>query len=158
MEPASRPGHEQVIHAAANTDPPGTDWYRFSAEHAAARLGTEPASGLTESDARTRLDEYGPNEVEDRGGRCAWRVLLAQFSGVLVPNPALVGALLLSMALQLAAVYAPFLQKLFGTTALPLRDLVLAFAAAAGVLLAVEAWKWGRRHPRRQPADRADSL
>ena len=57
-------------------------------------------------------------------------------------NPALLGALALTVALQLAAVYVPFLQRVLRTTALPPRDLLAAFAAAAGVLLAVEVWKW----------------
>ena len=60
-------------------------------------------------------------------------------------NPALLGALVLTVALQLAAVYVPFLQRVLRTTALPLRDLFAAFAAAAVVLLAVEVWKWMRR-------------
>jgi Ca2+-transporting ATPase len=50
--------------------------------------------------------------------------------------------LVLSVALQLAAVYMPFLQRVLRTTALPPPDLLIAFAAAASVLLAVEAWKW----------------
>jgi Ca2+-transporting ATPase len=71
------------LRPAARDDAPATDWYRLPLDDAAARLGTEPASGLTESEARKRLDRYGPNEVTDRGGRSAWRVLLAQFTGVL---------------------------------------------------------------------------
>jgi P-type Ca2+ transporter type 2C len=67
----------------ASTDGPSTDWYRVSAEEAAARLGTEPASGLTDSEARKRLDQYGPNVVAERGGRSAGQALLAQFTGVL---------------------------------------------------------------------------
>ena len=57
-------------------------------------------------------------------------------------NPALLGALALTVALQLAAVYVPFLQRVLRTTALPARDLLVAFAAGAVVLLAVEVWKW----------------
>jgi P-type Ca2+ transporter type 2C len=57
-------------------------------------------------------------------------------------NPALLGALVLTVALQLTAVYLPFLQRILRTTALPARDLLVAFAAAAVVLLSVEAWKW----------------
>ena len=67
-----------------------------------------------------------------------WRVPL-------LSNPALLVALILTVALQLAAVYVPFLQRVLRTTALPLGDLLLAFAAAAVVLLAVEAWKWRLR-------------
>ena len=57
-------------------------------------------------------------------------------------NPPLLGALVLSVALQLAAVYVPFLQRVLGTTALPAGDLGLAFVASGVVLLAVEVWKW----------------
>jgi magnesium-transporting ATPase (P-type) len=71
----------------ARDDAAATEWYRLSVEDSAARLGTAPVSGLTESDARKRLDRYGPNEVADRGGRSAWRVLGAQFTGVLTRRP-----------------------------------------------------------------------
>jgi Ca2+-transporting ATPase len=57
-------------------------------------------------------------------------------------NPALLGALALTVALQLAAVYVPFFQRVLRTQALPARELFVAFAAAAAVLLAVEVWKW----------------
>jgi len=62
-------------------------------------------------------------------------------------NPALLGALVLTVALQLAAVYVPFLQRILRTTALPSRDLLAAFAAGAVVLVAVEVWKWMLRRP-----------
>ena len=67
----------------ASTEAASTDWYKVSAEEAATRLGTEPASGLTDSEARERLDRYGPNVVAERGGRSALQALLAQFTGVL---------------------------------------------------------------------------
>jgi P-type Ca2+ transporter type 2C len=60
-------------------------------------------------------------------------------------NPSLVAALALTVALQLAAVYVPFLRRVLRTTALPIADLFVAFAAGALVLLSVEAWKWTRR-------------
>src|SRR5215475_3391600 len=69
--------------AAAHHDAPIIDWYRISVEDAEAHFGTSVVSGLTEPEARRRLGEYGPNEVADRGRRTAWRVLLAQFTGVL---------------------------------------------------------------------------
>ena len=40
-------------------------------------------SGLTEAEARRRQSEYGPNEVADQGTPTAWRLVLAQFTGVL---------------------------------------------------------------------------
>ncbi len=69
--------------AGAQSDTPTTHWYRLSIEETAGRLQTKPASGLTESEAQKRLEQYGPNEVVDHHGRSAWSVLLAQFTGVL---------------------------------------------------------------------------
>jgi Ca2+-transporting ATPase len=60
-------------------------------------------------------------------------------------NPALLAALALCVALQLSAVYVPFLQRVLRTTALPARDLFVAFAAGGVVLLSVEVWKWALR-------------
>jgi hypothetical protein len=39
----------------------------------------------------------------------------------------------------------PALQKILGTTAMPIQDLSTAFAAGASVLLVVETWKWWLR-------------
>jgi Ca2+-transporting ATPase len=60
-------------------------------------------------------------------------------------NPAMLGAVLLTIVLQLAVVYVPFLQTIFGTTALPVSDLLIALGAAVAVLVLVELWKWRNR-------------
>jgi P-type Ca2+ transporter type 2C len=60
-------------------------------------------------------------------------------------NPAMLGAVLLTIVLQLAVVYVPVLQTIFGTTALPVSDLLIALGAALAVLLLVEVWKWRHR-------------
>jgi P-type Ca2+ transporter type 2C len=65
-------------------------------------------------------------------------------------NPAMLGAVLLTVVLQLLVVFVPPLQTIFGTTALPPQDLLLAGGAAGSVLLIVEGWKWGYR--RRTPS------
>jgi P-type Ca2+ transporter type 2C len=49
-------------------------------------------------------------------------------------NPWLRGALVLSIALQILVVYAPFLQPAFGTVSLNLRDWLVCVAAASSVL------------------------
>jgi P-type Ca2+ transporter type 2C len=84
----------------------GTDWYRMPVRNVADRLGTPLISGLTESEARKRLDQYGPNEVSDRGGRSVLRLLLAQFTGVL------------TVVLFAAAVLSLFLGDLLDATAI----------------------------------------
>ena len=52
-------------------------------------------------------------------------------------NPQLIGAVLLSLVLQLAVIYVPFMQNIFGTVALSLNDwgMILGFSAFALVCL-----------------------
>jgi Ca2+-transporting ATPase len=47
-------------------------------------FGTEPARGLSEAEARARLDRYGPNELSAEKPTPAWRRFLAQFEDPLV--------------------------------------------------------------------------
>ncbi|MGB5427447.1 MAG: cation-translocating P-type ATPase [Gammaproteobacteria bacterium] len=63
-------------------------------------------------------------------------------------NPAMLAAVLLTVALQLAVIYVPVLQTVFHTRALPLADLLLCVAIASMVLVAVEIEKWLMRRGR----------
>jgi Ca2+-transporting ATPase len=67
----------------------------------------------------------------------------------LLTNKPLLGAVALTVALQLALIYLPFLQDVFHTTPLAAEDLALSLALSGLVLGAVEGEKWLRR--RRQP-------
>ena len=67
----------------------------------------------------------------------------------LMSNKPLLGAVSLTVVLQLALVYVPFLQAFFKTTPLPLPDLALTIALSSVVFVAVEIEKWIMRH--RQP-------
>jgi len=67
--------------------------------------------------------------------------------GVLSNRP-LAGAVALTVVLQLALVYVPFLQKIFKTADLPASDLFLSVAVPAVIFCAVEFEKW---FVRRQP-------
>jgi len=58
--------------------------YRQSAEAAAGALGTDPQRGLTEAEARARLERHGRNELAAEKGEPRWRKLLAQFKDALV--------------------------------------------------------------------------
>ena len=57
-------------------------------------------------------------------------------------NRPLLGAVALTVALQLAVIYLPALQPLFKTASLSGPELLLCFALASVVFLAVEAEKW----------------
>ncbi len=60
----------------------------------------------------------------------------------LFSNKALLGAVSLTVVLQLGLIYVPFLQSIFKTVALPLPDLVLTLLASSIIFWAVEAEKW----------------
>jgi P-type Ca2+ transporter type 2C len=64
------------------------------------------------------------------------------FSIGVFSNPALVGAVLLTTLLQIAVIYVPFLQDLFGTQSLELADLLIAMLLATTLFVAVEIQKW----------------
>lgn len=60
-------------------------------------------------------------------------------------NKWLLGAILISVLLQLAVVYIPFLQKLFKTCPLPLKDWIWIIFVSSSVLWVDEIWKLVRR-------------
>jgi Ca2+-transporting ATPase len=56
-------------------------------------------------------------------------------------NRSMVIAFLTTLALQMAVIYLPFMQQIFNTKPLGLRDLLIAFGIALITLVAVELWK-----------------
>jgi Ca2+-transporting ATPase len=60
----------------------------------------------------------------------------------LLSNRPLLGAVLLTIGLQMAVIYAPFLQQVFRTAPLTPGELAGCFAVASVVFLAVEGEKW----------------
>lgn len=60
----------------------------------------------------------------------------------LLSNKPLSGAVILTVVLQLAVVYVPFLQGFFTTTALSARDLAISFILSTVVFWSVELEKW----------------
>ena len=63
-------------------------------------------------------------------------------------NPLLFGAVMLTILLQFALIYAPFLQPVFGTQALSASQILIAFALSSIIFWVIEAQKWViRRRP-----------
>lgn len=62
------------------TDP---SWHVISVEDALARTGSQ-ASGISTAEAEKRLERFGTNELVDRGGKPAWKILWEQFTSVMV--------------------------------------------------------------------------
>ena len=62
----------------------GPDAYRLPLDELSTALGAGDAAGLTEADARARLERDGRNELASAPPVPAWRRFLAQFQDVLV--------------------------------------------------------------------------
>jgi Ca2+-transporting ATPase len=67
-----------------NTGAPRMRAYQATVDAVVASLGTDLKRGLTEAEARSRLTQYGRNELAEEPPVPAWRRLLAQFGDVLV--------------------------------------------------------------------------
>jgi Ca2+-transporting ATPase len=68
---------------AIPTPNPGPVWYTLTVDATLAELKTS-SFGLTAQEARRRLDEDGPNELEAARRVSKWRLLLDQFKNVLI--------------------------------------------------------------------------
>ena len=60
-----------------------TAWHALSAEDALAELDSQ-AEGLSDAEAKQRLERYGPNQLQQAEGRPWWRRLLEQFNNILM--------------------------------------------------------------------------
>lgn len=61
-----------------------SNWYRMSADAVIAELDTNPETGLSSAEAARRLEQYGPNELVEKGAKSPWAILLDQFKDTMV--------------------------------------------------------------------------
>ncbi|MFN7952116.1 MAG: cation-translocating P-type ATPase [bacterium] len=61
-----------------------TPAHTLSVAEVAARFEVDPALGLSAAAARARLDELGPNELVEHGGKGPWRILWEQFAATMM--------------------------------------------------------------------------
>jgi P-type Ca2+ transporter type 2C len=66
--------------APTATAPPPTGWYALTPEQVAAKLGVDPAKGLSAAKAAESLAEHGPNALPAEATVPGWRQFLAQYS------------------------------------------------------------------------------
>jgi len=59
-------------------------WYQIEPEDVLAELQVDRKHGLTEEQVIQRREEYGRNEIIDRGGRSIWKMLWAQLTDTMV--------------------------------------------------------------------------
>jgi Ca2+-transporting ATPase len=60
------------------------EWYRISADEALAQTATARNEGLSSDEAARRLTVQGSNELVEAGAKSPWRILLEQFTSVLI--------------------------------------------------------------------------
>ncbi|MBB6610892.1 cation-translocating P-type ATPase [Pontibacter sp. Tf4] len=82
------------------------NWHTRTTEEVLRELTSSSANGLTSTDAEERLQQYGYNELEERGGKSALRMLWEQFTQTMV------------LILIVAAVISGFLGKEVETIAI----------------------------------------
>jgi Ca2+-transporting ATPase len=94
METTPALNQQQYLPSPGIKDSP---WYILTPEQALNKLKTDATSGLSESEAAQRLQEYGPNELAEPEGTTLWQMLWAQINNfviILLIVAALISALL----------------------------------------------------------------
>jgi Ca2+-transporting ATPase len=66
------------------SDPSTNPWHTLSVEETAAALETDLQNGLWPDQVAARLAQYGPNELEERGGRKPLAILWEQVTSIMV--------------------------------------------------------------------------
>src|SRR5690606_22163963 len=59
-------------------------WHALAVERVAAALASDPRGGLSEAEAKARLERDGPNLLQAPAGRSPWAILVAQFRSLIV--------------------------------------------------------------------------
>lgn len=98
----------------SHTSPQSLEWYQHEIEGALQELKSDYNHGLSEEEASLRLQQYGPNELQDYGRKNPLLLLWAQFTSTMV------------LILIAAAVLSGFLGKPLETIAISV--IVILFA------------------------------
>ena len=61
-----------------------TPWHALDTAQTLEKLRTDPVRGLSEAEARTRLETYGPNELKAEEKTSPWKVFFHQFTNILI--------------------------------------------------------------------------
>ena len=59
-------------------------WYQQESEDVIKQLDIDAQNGLSSSEASSRLEKYGPNELVDRGTKSPWLILWDQLTEIMV--------------------------------------------------------------------------
>ncbi|WP_348238026.1 cation-transporting P-type ATPase [Trichocoleus sp. Lan] len=59
-------------------------WHTLPVDKTLEQLASDPEVGLTTQEAKQRLQQYGPNELQETAGRSTWEILLDQFKNIML--------------------------------------------------------------------------
>lgn len=59
-------------------------WHSLEVDKSLELLKTNAETGLSPQEVQQRLEKYGPNELEEIAGRSAWRILIDQFTNIML--------------------------------------------------------------------------
>ncbi len=107
--------NECELHAAPDL-PYEQKWHAMEPATALATLNSDPKQGLSDDEAKARLDAYGPNEIQEAKKASSWRLLLSQFKETLVLI--LIVAAIISIAIGEALDSAVILAIVFASAGL----------------------------------------
>ena len=60
------------------------NWYQLSKDEVLQQLNSDPQNGLSDAEVNKRLEQFGPNELIDRGIKSPWKILWEQLTGIMV--------------------------------------------------------------------------
>jgi Ca2+-transporting ATPase len=61
-----------------------SNWYKLDSVEVLQKLDTNPACGLSQTEAKRRLQKYGFNELTEQPGENLWQILLNQLTAIMV--------------------------------------------------------------------------
>ena len=61
-----------------------SEWYQFETSEVIENLQTDPRDGLSDEEARLRLEKYGPNELIEKGSKSPWLIIWDQMKELMV--------------------------------------------------------------------------
>jgi Ca2+-transporting ATPase len=60
------------------------EWYRMSSADVVTALGSNVANGLDDAQVARLREQYGPNELVERGLKSPWKILMEQLTGIMI--------------------------------------------------------------------------
>ncbi len=61
-----------------------SSWHTVAIDQTLQQLSSNKDTGLSGQQVSERLQQYGPNELKETGGRSAWSIFIDQFTNIML--------------------------------------------------------------------------